>query len=248
MNTNLAFPGLLLFVASAGFTQTAPAPAFEVASIKPTTAEPGSASSVATKTGRTSGTNVTLKRCIRSAYGIPEARIVGGPKWVDEERYDIDAKAPGPSGDHEMSAMMQQLLAERFKLLFHRETRPLPGYALVVGKKGVLAKRSEPGTPSASASSRRSIEATACSMERLAMKLAEVLHLPVTDTTGVEGVFDFKLAFSPDELKAGGASDVATRGLTVFAAVEEQLGLKLEPRKVPTEVLVIDRAEKPSEN
>jgi uncharacterized protein (TIGR03435 family) len=225
-----------VFASTVTFAQTA-APAFEVASIKASSAAPGSASGIRSDTGRIAGRNVTLRGCVQSAYGIPEALIFGGPKWVDEERYDIDAKAPGPAGDREMMIMLQSLLAERFKLVIHHETRPIQGYALVAGKKGLTAKRSEPGTPSVTSSSRRSIDAVSCSMERLAAKLAGVLHAPVEDLTGIEGNFDFKLEWTPDELQSG-----------VFAALEEQLGLKLEGRKVPTETIVIDSAAKPSEN
>ncbi len=208
-----------------------------MASIKPATAAPGSSSGIGSDIGRITGRNVTLKRCMRGAYGIPEAQIFGGPKWVDEDRYDIDAKAPGPAGDHAMMAMFQQLLAERFQLVVHRETRPLPGYALVVGKKGITAKRSDAAGPSSSTATRHSIEGGACSMGCLATKLAEVLHAPVTDSTGLEGGFNFKLEWTPDEMQTA-----------VAPALEEQLGLKLEARKVPTEVLVIDRAEKATAN
>jgi uncharacterized protein (TIGR03435 family) len=228
---------LTVLTAAASFGQTAAPPAFEVASIKPSAAEPGSSSGIDTDTGKIAGHNVTLKRCMRGAYDIPEARIFGGPKWVEEERYDINAKSAGPAGGPELMAMLQTLLAERFKLEFHRETRPLPAYALVLGKKGITAKPSEPGTPWRSNSSRRAIDATGCSMGCLAMKLSEVLHAPVTDATALEGKFDFKLEWTPDELQTA-----------VFPALEEQLGLKLEGRKVPTEVLVIDSAEKASAN
>jgi uncharacterized protein (TIGR03435 family) len=234
---NSVFPGLLLILAATCFAQTAAPPAFDVASIKPTTAEPGSGSGINTDTGRIAGRNVTLKRCIRGAYNIPEAQIFGGPKWVDDERYDIDAKAPDRAGGNELMAMLQQLLAERFKLVIHRETRPLAGYALVVGKKGIAAKPSESTGPSRSNSNRHSIEGGACSMSCLATKLAEVLHVPVADATGVEGRFDFKLEWTPDELQSG-----------VLPALEEQLGLKLEARKVPTAVIVIDSAEKATAN
>jgi len=187
---------------------------------------------------------------MRGAYDVPEARIFGGPKWVNEDRYDIDAKAAGPADGHELMAMLQSLLADRFQLVFHRETRLLPGYALVVGKKGLTAKPSAPGSPSRSSSSRRTIEAESCSMRCLALKLSEVLHLPVSDLTAVEGEFDFKLEFAPEELQARPPSggEPATPGPSIFAALDEQLGLKLEARKVPTEVLSIDRAEKPSAN
>jgi uncharacterized protein (TIGR03435 family) len=226
----------LTILAVAAFGQTAPA-AFDAASIKFSTAPPGSSSGINTDTGRIAGRYVTLKRCIRGAYDIPESRIVGGPKWADEERYDIDAKAAGPAGGHELMAMLQQLLAERFKLVIHRETRALSGYALVSGKKGILVQPSKPDAPSSSSASRHNIDATGCDMNCLAMKLSEVLHAPVTNTTRIDGRFDFKLEWTPDELQTA-----------VFGALEEQLGLKLEGRKVPTEVIVIDSAQKPSEN
>ena len=229
--------GLIFLTTVACFGQTAGLPAFEVASIKPSTAGPGSGSGINSDPGKIAGRNVTLKRCIRGAYDVPEARIFGGPKWIEDERYDIDAKAAGPVGDHALMAMLQQLLAERFKLVIHRETRPLAGYVLVVGKKGITAKPSESAGPSRSNANRHSIEGGACSMGCLATKLAEVLHAPVTDSTGLDGRFDFKLEWTPDELQTA-----------VLPALEEQLGLKLEARKVPTEVIVIDSAEKATAN
>src|ERR1039457_2119122 len=144
-----------LLILQTGLSLAKRAPAFEVASIKPSTAEPGSGSGIATGIGRLTGRNVTLKRCMRSAYNVPESQVFGGPKWIDEDRYDIDAMAAGPAGDRDMMPMLETLLAERFKLVFHRETRPLPGYALVMGKKGLAARRSLPGASSVSASTRR---------------------------------------------------------------------------------------------
>jgi len=246
---------VILLQTAPAFGQASPSPAFEVASIKPSTAEPGSASGVTTEKGRMSARNVTLKRCMRGAYDVPEAQIFGGPKWLDESRYDIEAKAPGPAGEHELMAMLQSLLAERFKLVFHRETRPLSGYALVVGKNGPKAKHSAPGAQSRTNSRRGEFDAEGCSMGQLAQKVSESLHLPVADLTAVEGRFDFKLEWTPDDMQAKPPSSGDASGITapapgpsIFAAVQEQLGLKLEPRKVPAEVLVIDRAEKASEN
>jgi len=239
-------PALVALLIARAFGQTAP-PAFEAASIKPSTAEPGSGSGIPSRKGSISARNVTLKRCIRGAYDVEESQIVGGPKWVDEDRYDIDAKAAGPAGDHELMAMLQSLLAERFKLAFHRETRERPGYALIVAKGGLKAKRSQPDAGSAANSSRTEIDAQACSLRQLAQKLSEVIHLPVADLTGIEGGFDFQLKWTPDDMQAKAPVDLAT-GPSVFEALQEQLGLKLEARKVPTEVLVIDHAEKPTEN
>ena len=202
---------LVVLQTARAFGQGTPAPAFEAASIKPSTAEPGSGSGIPTKTGSISARNVTLKRCIRGAYDVQESQIVGGPKWAGEDRYDIDAKAAGPAGDRELMAMLQSLLSERFKLAFHRETRELPGYALVVGKSGLEAKRSQPDADSRSNASRVAIDCEACAMRQLAQKLSEVIHLPVADLTGVEGAFDFQLKWTPDDMQAkppsGGFAD-----------------------------------------
>ena len=212
-------------------------PAFDVASIKLSAAEPGSASGVRSDVGRISARNVTVRGCLKSAYNLPEAQILGGPKWVDEERYDIDAKAGGPASDGELMIMLRQLLTERFQLVFHRETKPLNGYGLVVGKKGLTAKRSEPDAQSKTSSTRRSIDATRCNMAHLASALSAVVHVPVLDATGIDGDYDIQLQWTPDELQSA-----------VFPALEEQLGLKLEARKVPKEVIVIDSVQKPSRN
>jgi uncharacterized protein (TIGR03435 family) len=248
-NRGLLAAAIILQSARA-FGQAAPALAFEVASIKPSNAGPGS-SGITTTKGRISARNVTLRRCMRGAYDVQESQILGGPKWLDEDRYDIDAKAAGPAGDHELMMMLQSLLAERFKLVFHRETRALPGYALVVGKSGLKAKRSEPDARSRTNSRRGSIDAEGCSMGQLAQKLSEAVHLPVANLTMVEGEFDFKLEWTPDDMQAkapsggdkpGTAAVDAAPGPSIFAALQEQLGLKLESRRVPTEVLVIETA------
>jgi uncharacterized protein (TIGR03435 family) len=244
----------ILFLAARAFGQTAPAPAFEVASIKPSKAEPGSSSGINEDKGRISAHYVTLRRCIRGAYNVPENQVLGGPKWIDDERYDIEAKAAGPAGGHELMIMLQSLLAERFNLVFHRETRPMSGYALILGKSGLKAQHSAAGAPSRGSSRRGAIDAQAYTMAQLAMKLTEAVHLPVADLTSTEGTFDFKLQWTDDaQAKPPSPGDkpgttAADAGPSIFAALQEQLGLKLESRKVPTEVLVIDRADKASEN
>jgi len=250
MKQLLLAAGILLQAARA-FGQAAPAPAFEAASIKPSQDPPGSSSGITTTKGRISARNVTLKRCVRGAYGVEEPHILGGPKWLDEARYNIEARAAGPAGDSELATMLQSLLAERFKLAFHRERRALSGYALVLGKSGLKAKPSEPDTPSRTSSRWGIIEAAGCSLAHLALKLSEVLHLPVADFTALPGEFDFKLEWTSDDMRAtppSTAAPDAVAGPSIFEALQEQLGLKLESRKVPAEVLVIDHAEKPSEN
>jgi uncharacterized protein (TIGR03435 family) len=177
-------------------------PAFEVASIKPSPDAPGSVSGIFESNGRISAKNVTLKRCVRGAYNIPEPQILGGPAWIDQDRYDIEAKAPVPAGDHGLMLMLQTLLADRFKLSLHREQRAIPGYRLLLGKRGLKAQASAPDRASTGYSQRGRIEAAGYTMAQLALKLSEVLHRPVLDATGIAEKFDFKLEWMPDDIQA----------------------------------------------
>ncbi|HEY4088427.1 MAG TPA: TIGR03435 family protein [Bryobacteraceae bacterium] len=224
----------------------AQAVSFDAASIKPSNASPGS-SGINTNNGYMRAYNVTLKRCIAGAYGITEDQVIGGPKWISENRYDITARG---SGGH-TEDMLKTLLADRFRLVMHPQSETRSGYALTVAKGGIKAAVSAipPGGPSTTNSSRTRIEAKLCSMPVLARKLAAVLGQPVVDDTGDTRSFDFVLQWVPDEVmsKASAGSDAAN-GPSLFTAVQEQLGLKLEARKVPVDVLVIDRVEFPSEN
>jgi uncharacterized protein (TIGR03435 family) len=242
--------GIALAVAQ-GPTQK---PAFEAATIKPTQAAPGSLSGINEVKGRLIARNVTLRRCIRGAYDIPETLILGGPKWIDEEHYDIEATAGGPAGGNELTIMLQSLLTERFHLAFHREPREIFGYALVVAKGGLkaAATKNTPGGTNANYSG-GSIDAQASTMANLAQKLSEALKVPVSDSTQTEGRFNFTLSWNPNDGKplppnpTGNPSAELSRP-SIFTALQEQLGLKLESRKVPVDVIVIDRAEKPDAN
>jgi uncharacterized protein (TIGR03435 family) len=235
--------------------QSASPPTFEAASIKLSPDPIGSASGIFESTGRISAKNVTLKRCVRGAYDVPEVQVVGGPKWVDQDRYYIEAKASAAAGDHDLMRMLQTLLADRFKLVLHREQRMIPGFRLVLGKGGLKAPASAPDHPSVGHSQRGRIDAEACTIAQLALKLAEVLRQPVMDATGIAGRFDLKLEWTPDDLQANPPSAGSrpsnkpeAAGPSIFAALQEQLGLKLESSRVSAEVLVIDSAEKPSQN
>ena len=127
------------------FGQTPAAPlAFEVASVKVSKAPPGSDSSHSTL-GSLTMRNMTLRACIGMAYNVKELQVLGGPKWLDADRYDIDAKPAGAVQAPERMAMLQTLLAERFQLALHRETKTYPGYALVVSKAGLKMHAVEPG-------------------------------------------------------------------------------------------------------
>lgn len=220
---------------------------FEVASVKRAAPEERG-SDVDVDHGSLRMRNVTLKRCIARAYEVPEAEVIGGPRWIGELRFDIDARAGHETGGDEMSSMLQQLLSERFGLALHHETRVLAGYALVVAKGGIKAPRSAAGTTTNTDRSRGRLQVQATSMPKLAMRLAAVLGEPVVDMTGVAGNFDFTLLWTPDDMRTTPAESESAEYPSLFTAIQEQLGLKLEARKAPADALVIDNARAPSEN
>jgi uncharacterized protein (TIGR03435 family) len=193
--------------------------------------------------------NVTLRQCIRYAYEISEPQIVGGPKWIDEIRFDIVAKAeqPYPTDDFELLRMLKPLLAARFQLVAHHETRTLPGYALTLTKEGIQAKVSDPNTRFSGSSTRNTMTVTGCTMSTLAMRLSAVLKRPVADMTHESRSFDFSLRWTQDEMLPG-ENAASLDGPSLFTALREQLGVKVESGKLPVDALVIDRAEMPSEN
>jgi uncharacterized protein (TIGR03435 family) len=238
---------LKTLVVSAAMVTLAFGQQFEAASIKPTEV-PGGSSGMNTGSGRLRAYNVTLRRCIQGAYNIPEGQILGGPKWLDELHFDIVAKADHPAGDDELSLMLQSLLADRFKLMIHRDTQTRSGYALTVMKGGIKAEPSDPSAPATTNLTRTSLDAKGCDMTRLVMKLAGVLGAPVVDMSGDKRGFDISLHWVPDELTKPGAQAIVPDGPSLFTALQEQLGLRLDSRKVPVEVLMVDQADMPSEN
>lgn len=220
---------------------------FEVASVK-RAAPDARGSDVDVYHGVLRMRNVTLKRCIARAYEVPEAQVIGGPRWIGELRFDIDAKADHDAAGEEIGPMLQHLLSERFGLALHHEMRVLAGYALVVAKGGIKAPRSAEGTTSNTDRSRGRLQVKATSMPKVAMRLAAVLGEPVVDMTGVSGDFDFTLLWTPDDMRANPAETEPAEYPSLFTAIEEQLGLKLEARRAPADALVIDDARPPSQN
>jgi uncharacterized protein (TIGR03435 family) len=195
------------------------------------------------------------------AYHVYDFQIAKGPSWVESERFDIVAKAAGEPGHDEIQRMVQALLADRFKLTIRRETRELLVYALVVAKSGPklheaakdygldgrlsIGPGGQPGAVK--------IIGQGVPLAAFASMLPTILGRPTLDMTGLVGKFDFTLEFAPDQMmrpqNAGPDSPLPDlSGTTIFAALQEQLGLKLEARKGPVEVLVIDRVERPAAN
>jgi uncharacterized protein (TIGR03435 family) len=223
---------------------------FEVASIK-FHPEPITLSSDPFARGRrVTGTASTLLDLITTAYGVRSDQISGGPNWASSDHYDIAATAEGEGTltKEQFRQMLQTLLADRFHLRIHRETREVAAYALIIGKNGHKLKES---TADASGKNRvwgngttMHMEATRGTMERLASQLAGTARRPVVDKTGLTGYYAFKFDWIPANLTPEPDSDMPS----MFTAIQEQLGLKLESTKAPYEFLIIDRAEKPSEN
>jgi uncharacterized protein (TIGR03435 family) len=194
-------------------------------------------------------TNASLADCIRYAYGLSSNLQLSAPDWVTstEARYNILAKtAPGTPRD-QIPKMMQTLLSDRFKLVFHHEQRMLNFYALVVAKGGpkMHEPTAAPATIPAGVNGQLRILGNRMPMATVVSYLSRYMRALVMDQTGLTGEFEVKLAWTPDDR----AVPEDRQGASVFAAVEEQLGLKLESRKGPMEILVVDHAEKiPTEN
>ncbi|HTX38206.1 MAG TPA: TIGR03435 family protein [Bryobacteraceae bacterium] len=276
-------------VAACGvFGQSADAPRFAVASIKPNAQGPadfrGADPVRILPGGRLLVERAALRYFIQNAYGVKPFQLLGGPGWIDSTYYDIDAKAEGNPSPSEMRRMMQVLLEDRFHLKVRRETRQLPVYDLTVAKSGLKLPPSKPGSclspdPDApplppapgrpapcghilmmvSPAGARMIGGQA-SMAELVRILSNVLGRMVIDKTGFTGTFDVHLEFSPDDSLGGlptpaGPNDPRVPTVpadpnhpTLFGALAEQFGIKVEAAKGPVEVIVIDQVERPSSN
>jgi uncharacterized protein (TIGR03435 family) len=219
-------------------------PRFEVASIRPSADPSASSSGSNSGHGRLTMNNVTLKRCIMGAFALGPNQIAGGPDWLDADRFNIEAKSERPEdGDTALMVMLQTLLADRFKLTFHRETRTISAYVLELAKNGPKLEKAE-NEQARTSNGRGLIEARTITMTRFAEVLSRQMDLPVVDETGLKGAFNLKLEWTPESAQKPGSDD----GLSIYTAIQQQLGLRLVSRKVPIETLVIDHAEKPSEN
>ncbi|MGO8792121.1 MAG: TIGR03435 family protein [Terriglobia bacterium] len=234
-------------------------PVFEVATIKPSS--PDEKGKFFTVRGRRFLTgNTTLSDLLTFSYGIHVRQIVNGPDWLNSEKFDINAE-PGGEGqpnDKQWKSMIQKLLADRFKLTYHHEKRDLSVYALVVAKGGpkLTPSTGDPnGLPGMFFRGFGDLPARNANMGDFAGLLqSAVLDRPVVDQTGLTGRFDFALKWTPDETQFAsfgprpptppGEADAPD----LFTAMQQQLGLKLDAVKAPTEVMVIDHVEKPSPN
>lgn len=265
-------------------------PSFEVASVKPNVTGDRRVSITTQPGGRFVATGVSLKTLIGFAYGVRDFQILGGPDWLDDDRWDIEARAQegsisliGPTDPNVPSPIalrVQSLLSDRFRLNIHHDAKDLAVYDLTIAKGGPKLKLSEDqsairppergsppppvpqrGQPMPRGSMRMGrgeLEGTGVSLLGLIRGLSAQLGRTIIDKTGLTGLYDFKLQWTPDINRESGpfgrtgpdstppAPDLA--GPSIFTAIQEQLGLRLESAKGPVEVIVIDSVQKPSAN
>jgi len=217
---------------------------FEAVSIK--AADPSTPAHMAQQTpGGYRGRNIRLFELIMGAWGLNRDQIVGGPNWLETAGWDIDARFPTGVVPSQSPQMTQTMLADRFQLMTHRETRILPVYTLTVAKGGLKLQKGD-GTGGMSAGPRM-IRYRSATIGELAGQLSGYLGRQVLDKTGVDGQFAITLSFAPVDVGGGDATSTDPAP-SIFQALQEQAGLKLEADRGPVEVVVIDRAEKPTPN
>jgi len=231
--------------------QAVSGPSFDVISIKPTEGQPVNSGFHRASPGVLNATNVSVRFLIGWAYDLRDDQIAGGPGWLDTARFEILAK-PGEGGDPKEAAKLvrartQTLLAERFHLTFHKETRQGPVLVLVVGKNGPKGMKPSTAASTDWVENGHHLDGQRMSMDTFAHDfLARTTGRQVTNKTGIEGRFDIKLDWTPDDAPADAAASAQYPPL--FGALEEQLGLKLEKDQGPIETLIVDHAERPERN
>jgi uncharacterized protein (TIGR03435 family) len=236
--------GLALFSALPVLAQK-----FEVVSIKPNDSNSTNQSD-GNSGGRFRATNISVRALIARAYGMPQGQVMG-PDWLETARYDVIAKFPedfvlSVPNLPQIQTMHRNMLADRFKLQAHPETRSLPAYALVVDKKGSKLGDAREGCSASRSNNYGTFIGTCITMKSFAEFVSWYADLPVVDMTSINGSYDVNLKWTVERRQPDAADSMV--GTTLDIALQEQLGLKLERRKAPIDVLIIDRVEKPTEN
>jgi uncharacterized protein (TIGR03435 family) len=249
-----------------GLTQpkTSARPEFEVASIKLN--KTNSPLYYKSFSNRFTARNMTAKMLMCLAWQVGDYRVSGGPGWFSSEGFDFEATTERPATWGQMRLMFQSLLADRFKLTFHRQTKEASIYALVTGKSGLKIKLSsdqtrwtgdhpdEPGTTGANMDVQAgSLTGDSIPLALFVNFLASQVDRPIVNKTGFTGRYAINLHWTPDTSQAPpGAEEPPSQpdasSVSLFTAIQDQLGLKLEPAKGPVDLLVIDHVERPSEN
>jgi uncharacterized protein (TIGR03435 family) len=235
---------------------------FDVSSLKPSDgSRQGGGIRPAPGGQRYEAWNCPIKLMIQVAYRVKAEQVVGGPGWIETDRYDMEAKADKPSNAEELHVMLINMLVDRLQLKFHQEKKEMAMYALTIDKGGPKLTPHEAansGEPWIDQQQEKflhlKLTATSAPMDYVAFRLAQLLDRPVADLTGLKGGYDFTLTytrdlppgFAPGALLNGEPPD--TSGPTIFEALRAQLGLSLKPQKGPVDVIVIDHVEKPTAN
>jgi uncharacterized protein (TIGR03435 family) len=265
---------LIIGAADAQIEIPSPHPGFDVVSIKQNTSGVTGVRVGPIMIGRFNATNITVNHLIQLAYNVPKFEVLGLPSWTESATFDITAKAEGMDDAkyEQMRPLLQSLLADRFGLLLHRETKEVPIYRLVVAKGGPKLVATHEGSCAAfdprnppppqpggalpricgaNQTRRNSLQTVGSRLPDLAANLSGILGRPVVDNTSLAGRFDVYLKFAPDNAIAIGAQRSQSDDLfspSIFVALQEQLGLKLESSKGPIQVLIVDHVERPSDN
>ena len=259
----------LVFALVAGVVAQAaqsPKPAFDVVSIKRSVSGSFPVGPEARAGGSFVATNATLERIVRFAYNVPDYQVSGGPDWVRTDRFDIEARAGRDVSSEELKRMVQAVLENRFQLVIRPERRQVPIYTLLLARNdkrlGLNLRPSAAGcelpvgrgetmeesrTPNGGVATRR----TCASMAALVSSLSNALQGPVDDKTALTGPWDYELSFTGERRRNADTAAIArdpNDAPALFTAVQEQLGLKLEPGRGPIDVLVIESAAQPTEN
>jgi uncharacterized protein (TIGR03435 family) len=251
----LRFPAILTILVSAAAAQPDPGRrAFEVASIRPSAPRGGRiegmhgfGANIQVGPGSVTMRAVSLRTCIRWAWHVLEPQVTG-PEWIGEDRYDVAAKAPGTATEDDLRQMMQALLAERFKLAVHRQSKETAAWILSVGKGGPKFQESDGEGESSIAPNPQKMEVAIArtQVSQLVDLLTTVLRAPVIDETGLKGRYDITLRLDKYIPDPGAPVDIVS---TILTGIQQELGLRLEQRKVPLDLVVIDGVERaPVEN
>jgi uncharacterized protein (TIGR03435 family) len=234
-------------------------PGIEVATIKPTKPDEQGFMLVF-RGGHFQTRNISLSKLLAFSYGVHDKQLIGLPPWAETDNYDIDAKPDmdGTPDRKQLQGLVQKLIAQRFSLTFHRDKRELSVYVLSVAKTGAKLTKSEDqgGLPGFGLRGLGALNVHNSSMNDFSGMMQEtVMDRPVIDQTGLTGRYDFTLNWTPDDSQFGGMgakvpppTDNTNPPPNLYTAIQEQIGLKLDATKAPTDVMVIDHIEKPSEN
>jgi uncharacterized protein (TIGR03435 family) len=244
--------GAALFVAAFALAQ----PRFEVASIKPASSAELDAIKRSGRSGlfpeqgisisgnRVAVLGLTPSTLIRAAFSLRATQLSNTPDWTANESYDISAEAESTLTFPQARQMLQTLLTDRFQLKFHREVKQGAAYALIAGKTGPKLSESlasEYSTHVTSGSNQVHMKISHATIGQICARVSTFLDRPIVDQTNLKGVFDLTLDFAPEGAES-------SEFPSIFTALQEQLGLKLESAKAPIEVLVVDKIERPSAN